>query len=468
MLSAVLSVVVGTLFAYLLFRRSGPGWWLWRAMALVPFTLPVIVIAIGIHTFQIENVFSGVSTIVLAHVLLNASVATRLIGSAWQNLDSEIEAAAALDGAGRWQTFWSISLPQLRPSVSASALLTFAFSASSFGVILLLGDSGTDTIETMIYKVTLGYLDLRGAALLALLQVTIVALAFGIGRGWSQLQLNPDLSARQPRLDRRDLPVAAAGLVLALLATAPLASIAVQAFWDGASWSLQNFAKLASNGERQLLNTSVWQALGNSARNAALVALAATAIGSATGYLAARTKNAPLGNILNLAYTLPLAVSTVVLGFGYLITFDTEPLALRESWLVVPVAQTLLALPLVVNLMTNAFAGMSRELLEAASSEGASTWQRLRLVELPLVRPALTTAAALSAAVALGDFGASSFLAYGEQETLPQVLFRLISRPGATNYGMAMASAMVLTGLIVGLLALTGLRKPLPKADRGN
>lgn len=464
--SALGSVAIGLVFAYLLFRRIGPAWWLWRAAVLVPFTLPVIVLAIGMHTFQIENVLSGTTLIIATHILINASVATRLLGSAWQSLDSHTEDAAALDGAGRWRTFRSVSLPQLLPSVAASALLTFAFSASSFGVVLLLGDVGTDTLETLIYKVTTGYLDLRGAAWLALVQLAIVGLTFGLGRGWRQLQLSPDAEQRQRRLDRRDSPVAAVGLLLGLLAAAPLASIAVQAFWDGSAWSLQNFANLASNGERQLLNASVWQALGNSARNAGLVAVAATTLGTATAYLAARTRNLWLGNMLNLAYTLPLAVSTVVLGFGYLITFDTEPLALRETWLVVPVAQTLLALPLVVNLMTNAFAGMSRELLEAASSEGANTWQRLRWVELPLVAPAIGTAAAFSAAVALGDFGASSFLAYGDQETLPQVLFRLMSRPGPTNFGMAMAAAVVLTLLITAVMALAGLRKPLAKADR--
>jgi thiamine transport system permease protein len=66
------------------------------------------------------------------------------------------------------------------------------------------------------------------------------------------------------------------------------------------------------------------------------------------------------------------------------------------------------------------------------------------LVEAPLVANALRTAAVYAALVSLGEFGAASLLSFGDQATLPVVLYQLISRPGAQNYSMAMAACALL------------------------
>lgn len=86
---------------------------------------------------------------------------------------------------------------------------------------------------------------------------------------------------------------------------------------------------------------------------------------------------------------------------------------------------------------------MSAELVEAAKLDGANGIQLFGLVELPTLRKPLFAAAAIVSLGSLGEFGAASFLAYGSDATLPLVMFRLMSRPGAENLGMAMASASV-------------------------
>ena len=86
---------------------------------------------------------------------------------------------------------------------------------------------------------------------------------------------------------------------------------------------------------------------------------------------------------------------------------------------------------------------MSGELIEAAKLDGANGIQLFGLVELPTLRKPLLAAAAIVSLGSLGEFGAASFLAYGSDATLPLVMFRLMSRPGAENLGMAMAAASV-------------------------
>jgi thiamine transport system permease protein len=61
-----------------------------------------------------------------------------------------------------------------------------------------------------------------------------------------------------------------------------------------------------------------------------------------------------------------------------------------------------------------------------------------------MVRGVLLTALGFAAITSIGEFGASSFLANGSQATIPTLLYRLISRPGEQNYGMAMAVSGIL------------------------
>jgi len=98
-----------------------------------------------------------------------------------------------------------------------------------------------------------------------------------------------------------------------------------------------------------------------------------------------------------------------------------------------------------------ALTNIDHELLEMAATESASPSQIWWLIEMPIVRNVILMATGYAAVIAIGEFGAANFLAYGDQGTLPTVLYQLISRPGAQNYGMAMAASTLLitTALMV-------------------
>jgi thiamine transport system permease protein len=141
---------------------------------------------------------------------------------------------------------------------------------------------------------------------------------------------------------------------------------------------------------------------------------------------------------------LPLGVSAVTLGFGFLVTLGRPPLDLRDSPLLIPVAQALVALPLVVRILVPVLSGIDDRLRQAAATLGASPLHALLVVDLPVVLKPLLAAAGFAFAVSLGEFGATSFLVRDDRPTLPVVIFRLIDHPGDLNYGMALAGSVVL------------------------
>jgi thiamine transport system permease protein len=70
-------------------------------------------------------------------------------------------------------------------------------------------------------------------------------------------------------------------------------------------------------------------------------------------------------------------------------------------------------------------------------------WQQVTLVELPLIKRSVALAMAFAAMVSIGEFGAASFLAFGSNETLPIVIYKLLGRPGEDNLAMAMTVASI-------------------------
>jgi thiamine transport system permease protein len=71
-----------------------------------------------------------------------------------------------------------------------------------------------------------------------------------------------------------------------------------------------------------------------------------------------------------------------------------------------------------------------------------------------MIKGVLLTSLGYAAIISIGEFGASTFLAYGSEGTIPTLLFRLIARPGEQNYGMAMAVSAILIVFVWALILL--------------
>jgi thiamine transport system permease protein len=158
--------------------------------------------------------------------------------------------------------------------------------------------------------------------------------------------------------------------------------------------------------------------------------------------------------LLDGLFMLPLGVSAVTLGFGFLVTLDRPPLDLRSSAVLVPIAQALVALPLVVRTVAPVLRSVDPRLRQAAASMGASPARVLVTVDLPTVWRPVLAATGLAFAVSLGEFGATSFLARPDRPTLPVVIYQLISRPGEQNFGMALAASVVLAMVTIVVLGV--------------
>jgi thiamine transport system permease protein len=452
--STVLTVAAGLPLAFVLHRYALPARRLVLALVTVPFVLPTVVVGAAFRALLPASWIGGVGPILLAHVFFNVAVVVRVVGGLWAHLDPRYEAAARSLGAPPWRVFRTVTWPLLRPAVAAAAVLVFLFTFTSFGVVLVLGGPSTVTLEVEVYRRTAELLDLPGAAVLALVQLVLLAVVLVVsGRLQARLAVRQRTRAADEVLGRvrgrgGRLLVGVAALEVVLIAL-PLAALGFRSVRVGGHWGLDWWRALFA-APVTTRDVDVGAALRVSAGYAAATVVIAVVIGGLAACAVAYARR--YGSWLDAGLMLPLGTSAVTVGFGFLLAFSRSPMDLRDSVLLVPLAQALVAVPLVVRTVLPVLRSVDVRLRDVASTLGASPWRAWWTVDGRALSRALAVGAGFAAAVSLGEFGATVFLYRAASPTLPVAVARLLSRPGEANAGTAAAAAtllMLVTGLAV-------------------
>jgi thiamine transport system permease protein len=458
--STLLTLAIAMPATYVLGRYRFRGRSVVSALTVVPFVLPTVVVALAFLAVLPDRLERGWAPILAAHAFFNVAVVVRIVGTYWASLDPRVAEAAATLGAPPTTRFREITLPLLAPALGAAAAIVFLFSFTSFGVVLILGGPRYATIEAEVYNQAVRLFDLRAAAVLSLVQLLcVLAAVWTTTRLESRLvflaPLRPEVDTLRPVRAWRDRLVVGLGLgVLALFLGIPLAVLVQRSLAVGGGHDLGAYRALGD--QTSVLLAAPWEAIVNSLVYATAATLIAVVVGGLSSYAVADARGSRLLDALVL---LPLGVSAVMLGLGFLIAFDTAPLDFRASPWIVPVAQSLVAIPFVVRIVAPTLRSIDPRQREAASLLGASPARVRREVDLPIVSRGLAVAAGFAFAISLGEFGATVFLARPDRPTLPVAIFRFLGRPGETNVAQAYALAVVLMLVtVVSVLVVERLR----------
>ncbi|MFF9014485.1 ABC transporter permease [Streptomyces sp. NPDC014870] len=472
--STALTLLIALPGAYVFARFDFPGKGLLRAVVTVPFVMPTVMVGTAFLALVgrgglLDELWgvrldTTVWAILLAHVFFNYAVVVRTVGGLWAQLDPRQEEAARVLGASRFTAWRTVTLPALAPAVGAAALMVFLFTAGSFAVVQILGGPAYSTLETEIYRQTVDRFDLTTAAVLTIVQFVAVGVVLAVHartvrRRETALKLvPPEQTARRITGIGQWALFGGVLVSIVLLLVLPLAVLIERSFATPDGYGLDYYRALQATDPSGTFLVPLVDTIGNSLRYAVVATLIALVIGG----LAAAALTRRAGRLVrgfDALLMLPLGVSAVTVGFGFLITLDEPPFDLRASWILVPLAQALVGVPFVVRTMLPVLRAVDERLREAAAVLGASPLRAWREVDLPLVRRALLIAAGFAFAVSLGEFGATVFIARPDNPTLPVAVARLLGRPGELNYGQAMAlSTILMVVCAVSLLLLERLR----------
>ncbi len=465
LLSTLLSVVPAIFVARALSRHPQ---FLGRALILrlfaVPLALPAIVAALGILslygragyfaeplTALIGGTWPGIyglSGILVAHVFFNLPLATRLILEALQTVPTDQWRLASQLGMGARSSFRLIEWPAIRAALPGIAGLVFMLCITSFTIVLTLGGGpAATTLEVAIYQALRFDFDPARAVALTLLQIALTAVVVLV---LMRLGANTTGDANLP-VARRNYIQAKAGekalnVAVILLALVFVGGPMLATVVSGLVADLGRLAGEASV-QRATLTSIVLATL-----SAALAAALALSLVMARRALAGgRTggKKTLLERFTDTGAGFVLVVPPIVIGAGWFVLVRQSVDVFALAPFMVVTVNAVMAMPFAVRAVRPAYDAASERHERLCAQLGISGWNRLRLIDWPVLKRPLATAFAFAMALSLGDLGVIALFGSDAVQTLP---YLLLARMGSYRTDDAAGLALML-GLLC--LALT-------------
>ncbi|MDA1097227.1 MAG: ABC transporter permease subunit, partial [Chloroflexi bacterium] len=269
--STVVTLVIGLPAAYLFAKHEFPGKTVLKALTTLPFIMPTIVVAMGFVALlgpqglvntALMNLFgldsppvrltNTLAIIFVAHAFYNYAIVVRIVSAFWSNLTPRFEESAMMLGAGRVQIFKRVTLPLLLPAITSAAVLVFAFSFTSFGVVLVLGGPQFATMEVAIYDLTVSLFRLELAGALAVVQMIFTYVFLLVYTRFQQriavpIGLVPQEAVLGRKRGARETVLVIAIVAALLVLLSPLVALVERSLSSGEGYSLTHFASLFSN-----------------------------------------------------------------------------------------------------------------------------------------------------------------------------------------------------------------------------
>ena len=199
--NAIVACVLGTMLALALGKMRPGARAPFDALVTMTLVTPEIVFGIAALVFFVEaGVGLGLGTILIAHVVFNASVVALVVRARFVGMGQTLEEASYDLGAGPLSTFRQVTLPRLAPAILAGGLLAFTFSFDDFYTSFFVSGAGTTTLPLFIFSsLRFGVSPVVNATAVLVLALTLVAVVIAYlvlrrsGEGTGSRQTVPGL-----------------------------------------------------------------------------------------------------------------------------------------------------------------------------------------------------------------------------------------------------------------------------------
>jgi iron(III) transport system permease protein len=414
--SAAIALVYGTALAWLAERSDAPFRRLAYVSAYVSFAIPGIIKVVGwimlmgpkagilnapIVAFTgapLFNIFS-LSGMVLVESFLWIPIVFLLMATPFRSMDPSLEEAATTAGSTGWQVFRKVTFPLALPSVLAVLILTFIRSLEAFEIPALIGiPAGVEVLTTKIYlQIKGGLIPKYGeASAYSIILIGLVALGlYPYYRITSKTYKFTTISGKAYRPHRIQLGKwhwlgGLLMLVLPLLQFLPIVAIAWSSFLPFAQVpSRKALSLLTFNNYVTAFNDSgIIRSVMNSLTVSTTSATGAILITFFAAWLIVRASIKSRW-ILDQMAMLPLVFPGIVMGIAILKMYLMLPLPVYGTLWILILAFIARYLPYGIRFSHSALLSVHKELEEGAMVSGASWFQMVRQVVVPLIMPAL-------------------------------------------------------------------------------
>ena len=423
--ATLLALTIGGLMAWMVVRTDVPGKGIINVLATVPYIMPSWTIAMA-WTVLFKNQKSGGTPgvleflmgaptpdwlaygpfpIIVSSALHYYTFFFLFVSAALLSVDSSLEEAGELAGAGRWRIMRKITLPLVIPAIASGFIMTFSKTMGTFGGPNVLGvPVKYYTLSTMLRSNTGignygdGFVLAIVLILFAMVTVMINQKVVGTRKSYETIGGRGFMSQK---VKLRSWKVLFTGIVIVfefIIAVLPLALLIYSTLMlRSGDYSLSNFTLAhwigqgdikINNGEPGvLLNPRIWRGAWNSVKLSLFTALFTAFFGVILGYAIVKGRGTRLSKLVEQMSFIPYVIPGIAFGAVYISMF-TKPFgpipALYGTFALLVVVSVAKHIPYSARSGVSAMLQVSKELEEAAAVAGASPWLRFKRIIFPL------------------------------------------------------------------------------------
>ena len=402
----IVSTVFGLAFALYTTRIARRTAFIGKIFSILPIVTPPFVVGLGVTLmlgrsgyvteflstyfgFTNHNWLYGFNGIAIAQILAFAPISFMILDGALKSVHPSIEEASYTLRANRYQTFYNIIFPLLRPALANSFLIVFIQSLADFSNPLVLGGS-FDVIATQIYFYIAGsQLDYASASTLGSMLLIFSLAIFIIQYLWIGNRSYVTVSGKSYRGDVQELPTGLKYTIIFMLGAWVIFNLALYGSIVYGSFTvnwgvdytltLKNYAMLFGQG----LSDGAWPSLINTLIYAGIAAPLTAIFGLLIAYIVVR-KDFQGKKSLEFLTMLCFAVPGTVAGVSYILAFNNAPMYITGTSIIVVISMVMRDLPIGMRAAIAGLGQLDKSLDEASLSLKGSSWKALWYIVLPL------------------------------------------------------------------------------------
>ncbi|EKO3485452.1 iron ABC transporter permease [Vibrio fluvialis] len=478
--SIVLGIAVGVgatffglIFAIYTTRIAKRSAFIARVFSILPIVTPPFIVGLGVTLMlgrsgyitelmvdwfglQKTNWLYGFTGIWLAQVLAFAPMSFMILDGALKSLHPSLEEASYTLKANRYQTFFGIIIPLLKPALANSFLIIFVQSLADFSNPLVLGGS-FDVLATQIYFYIAGaQLDYASASTLGSVLLLFSLAIFVVQYLWIGQRSYVTISGKAYRGDVQDMPASLKlGVTLTLYIWMVFNVLLYGSIFFGSftvNWgvdytlTLQNYVNLFGNG----MSDGAWPSLITTMIYAGVAAPITALFGLLIAYVVVRQQFYGK-KVIEFSTMLCFAVPGTVAGVSYILAFNDAPIYLTGTAAIVVISMVMRNVPVGIRSGIAGLGQLDKSLDEASLSLRASSLQTIRHIILPLLRPAILSTLVYSFVRAMTTVSAIIFLVTPETRVATSYI---LNRVEDGEYGIAIAYGSVLIVVMLAIILL--------------
>ncbi len=463
-ISAIISTIIGYIFAYALTRVDLPGKRFFKFIAMLPIISPPFILSLaviflfgrqglitnGLFGISDFNVY-GLHSLILIQTMSYFPTAYLTLSGILESIDPSVEDAAMNLGGSSGYTFRTVTLPLSLPGILSALLLVFIQSLEDFSnPAVIAGNYSTLSVEA--YRVITGMYDLKGGSILAIMLLLPTLLAFILNRYWisgkSFVTVSGKPSQKRPKTKEKKIvyPLLIiltlfSAIILLFYGTVLLGAF-VKVWGVNFTFTLDHFKYVFSLG---------WGPMKNSIVLSLISMPIAGILGMIIAYLLER-KTFYGKSILEFSSMLTFALPGTIVGIGFILAFNDKPLILTGTALILILVFVFRNMPVGIQSATASLKQIDPSIEEASTNLGASSFQTFRKVTLPLIKPAFFSGLVYSFVKSMTAVSAAVFLVSAKWSLVTTKIYSLFE---VSQYSSA--SAYVVIMIIVILIVIGAL-----------